>query len=154
MRAFVWAILIVQLGVSCSNIVKISPEFEGVHPEVKKYTNYIHRLGKYKGTVKDDIYNITVGFDDLEGTVVGNCKPTLFPLGTEITLDKTYWKASSEMRRFFLILHEYSHCYFFRRHAEEELEDGCPSSIMYPSTMHEICYKRHFKKYVNEILSN
>jgi hypothetical protein len=145
------AFSMILLGMSCSQIVRISPQFEGVDERAKKYVDFFYRVGKRKGKVDESIYNITLGFAELEGTVVGTCRTTLFPLGREITIDPTYWKNASSYERLFIIGHEYGHCYLNRLHTEEEFEDGCPKSIMYPSMSHPACYTMHYKDYVDEL---
>ena len=153
-RAAFWSFAIIYIASSCSNFSKISPEFEGIDERAKPYVDHIYKIGKIKGTVDDDIYNISLGFDDLPGTIVGTCRMTFFPLGQEITIDNSYWRGADEYGKFYIILHEYVHCYFHRLHTEELLPDGCPSSIMYPNVVYDVCGRRHFNRYINEALDN
>lgn len=154
LRVLIWSLVFMHMISSCSHFVKISPEFDGVDEEVKEYYDYLYDMGAPIGIIDESLYNITVGFDDLEDSVIGMCRLTIFPPGNEITLDRTYWKSSSKMRKFMLVSHEILHCYFHKFHNTDLLEDGCPASIMYPQTVHDHCNKRHFGRYVSEILNN
>lgn len=171
MKLVINIIVLAYLLVSCASIKK-PIRIKNTNPageEIVKYTKDFENIVK-KAIPKSQIDTVDIVMGDIEGPAVGVCTYT-FPR-TRITLDRTYWKTASELDRESLMLHELTHCvcsvghvFFTGTYPEKPskpmfssdyllngyLEDGCPSTIMYPYTLDEGCYKKHREHYRFEI---
>lgn len=100
--------------------------------------------------------------DDMENTIAGRC--TKWKRGTtttykEITINRKYWNAVSELSRQQLVDHEVGHCDFNRKHNDEMTQfDGntCKASIMHSfafrGSADEFCLENYIDEYIDELL--
>ncbi len=69
-----------------------------------------------------------------------------------IMLNEEIWSHKSYYSQEQTIFHELGHCIFHREHISQLLNDGCPSSIMYPFDFgHSNCYSIHRTELLNEL---
>lgn len=164
------------INLARNGIPKFTPQYQGVDPLAQPYVDEFMSLAADKKiTFKN---KVTIGFKKLnQRNEVGLC--TYGAGWREIDIDEAYWEYSSETDRLTLIFHELTHCYCGRNHdyapdkpypATEEarivqaetwqenggekpgrLEDGCPSSIMYPIVVSESCVQAHYDHYIEEM---
>lgn len=125
-------------------------------------------------------HKVTMGFKHIKkNNVVGIC--TYGENWREIDVDVDYWNNIQPLERLALVFHELTHCYCRRDHdygsgikyppteearveqAKEwqrvggpkpgRLEDGCPSSVMYPVVLNEECVQHHYNEYIKEMFN-
>lgn len=162
--------------------VKEKPEFgpEIQNRQLQIITKEYFKLSA-RYNVKFD-KNVTIGFSTItRENVIGTC--SYRPEFREIDLDSEYWKTAKWATKVALVFHEMTHCYCGRPHDFDEgemypdgslafiiqrillkqpftplrpkgfLEDNCPQSIMYPVVLSNVCFKKHYSHYVEEMFS-
>lgn len=92
---------------------------------------------------------VTVKRGTLEGSTIGQCEIGVFT--STITIDGEYWDLAADFERESLMYHELGHCLLRRAHTSERDEDGCPSSIMYPTNSVNYCYEQKREQYLTEL---
>lgn len=131
---------------------KASPEYVGVDPRAEAI------LKKYLSlSIENNIHfsnKVTIGFKHINrGSVVGQCSWN--PSFREIDIDINYWNYSTYTSKMSLLFHELSHCYCKRRHDHGNnpghFEDGCPTSLMCPTTIEDDCMRAHYDEYSKEL---
>jgi hypothetical protein len=113
-----------------------------------------------------------------DSTVVGTCHRNLIEKSI-IWINEEWWNSLyvSEYQRLEVVFHELGHCVLLRAHTippndsdrgfftwwerlffkigifipKGYLKDGCPSSIMHPYTMLDLCFIKHYKYYMDEL---
>lgn len=158
---------------------KANPEHVGVHPELQYYVDEFKELAAQRGIFFKR--EVTVGFQTIKpGSVtstIGVC--TYGPKWREIDIDTKFWSEEGELRKKTLVFHELVHCYCTRSHTYGEkadqqylnalfqklfgklnvqvkegfLEDGCPSTIMYPLIVSDQCIWTHYDYYIEEMFN-
>lgn len=119
--------------------VSVVKKFDSIHKDFNPYVNEFSELtNRSQG-------NLTVGFSELEDSTIGICQLLI----TEIIIDPIYWASASRLQRKALIYHESCHCLSLEYHSDPNitLVDGCPLSIMNPSSLSNYCLSRHFTWY-------
>jgi Putative phage metallopeptidase len=167
---------------ACSTIGKkdkIVPQFTGIESEMQSYVDEYVALAKINGISFSKMP--TMGFDELAGRTVGNCWMNPVFDYREISIDKSFWDATSAERKTAVIFHELTHCVCNRDHdygqdkpyPEDNLpgtvftviknavvipkiddgfyDDGCPVSLMHPDIVPTECMKLHYPEYVKEM---
>ena len=159
--------------------VKIAPEHKGVDKAFVSYVEEYKRLAKINGvTFKKDV---TIGFSSLKGEDKKGSKEHIVGLTTygagwrEIDIDELYWKKTSEIKHFTLLMHELTHAYCDRNHdfgngtlyvdpktgkPSKESYKGhykdklkCPTSVMFPLVLEDDCVIMHYDDYVKEMFN-
>lgn len=101
----------------------------------------------------------------------------------EIEINSSSWRWRTDKSRMSLIFHELGHCVYHRVHSMdipsptkwyenlwnfingklvdigffenyEYYEDGCPKSLMYPTTIYDRCVELHYNDYVEEMFKS
>lgn len=165
---------------SCSTMpVKKHPDYKGVDKRAVQIVNEYLDLAKANGITFSN--KVTVGYTAIEQEdVVGICN--YGDKWREIDVDQSYWAGTSDARKHTLLFHELTHCYCTRDHdwgdgkkkypqkaadrVKEALEwqkkggdrpgywdDGCPTSLMYPDVVDELCYWYHKDEYLKEMFN-
>lgn len=160
--------------------IKLQPEYEGIDRRVLwLYKEYMYLSAENNVTFYNPITIgfKDIGVDGEDGKVVGVCNYGVN--FREIDLDKQFWEESSVYEKMALFFHEMTHCLCHRGHdyghkkkypatnfdrIVEALEwkikggpkpgrfdDGCPTSLMYPSVIDEDCFAAHYPEYVKEM---
>lgn len=182
MKRLFWALMVLAtFCCSCSTFfpeVKFAPLYQGVDPKLQYLVDEWLWLSKQKHLIFT--HNVIIGFKKInQGAAIGLCT---YGVGWhEIDIDTDYWKKASAANRLEIVFHELTHCYCNRNHdygngikypAEESariaqaldwvknggelpgrLEDGCPSSIMYPVALEDDCIWHHYNSYVSEMFN-
>ena len=167
-----------SLLATCCSSGKIRPEHKGVDPAFKSYVEeYMWLSAQNNILFKKDV---TIGFKSLPEAAVGMC--TYGGWFREIDVDPTYWKQTTKITHLALLFHELTHCYCDRGHdygngvnypasSEARLkqaikwmveggprpgfwDDGCPTSLMFPVVVDDICMKEHYREYTTEMFNN
>lgn len=160
-------------SVSCATVRMDSKDYPYAKEEFIEYLDNF--VKDSKGVIsKDNLYSVTVDFDDLEGTVAGVCYPN--PFDTEIYIDKDWWyRHTDKSEREELVYHELGHCVLLRLHSRpiekkgfgywferlvfrlglkkdpNKLADGCPTSYMDAYTLSKDCIDIHHDYYIEEL---
>ena len=138
--------------VSCTiNLMntRLTPDYPGVDAEIAPYVDQWLILAKEYGLKFN--HGVTVGFRDInKGYIVGQCNYGM--AFREIDIDRKFWERSSDMSRTILVYHELSHCYCDRDH-DKMSKGGCPTSLMYPEVITDICFLYHYQEYIDELFS-
>ena len=170
-RTILNLLLLSTIACSTINILdgrRIFPKHNGVDPFVAPMADEWLNLAKQHGLKFK--HNVAIGFENIDrGNAIG---VTEYGLGfREIGLDPIYWQYSSTVSRMELMYHELSHAYCNREHdyAKDKpykeqnvfenryqhkdgfFSDDCPTSIMYPTTIDDICFLSHYSQYVEEM---
>lgn len=157
--------------------IKIHPDYTGVDPRAQPIVNEYVWLSKQNHLDFDK--PVTIGFKKINyKTVIGLC--TNAWRWREIDLDIDYWNNSSYTSHVALLFHELTHCYCGRIHDYADgkkypentedrikdaldwfnkkgptipgyLEDGCPSTFMYPEILDDSCTLTHYDYYIHEM---
>lgn len=110
----------------------------------------------------------------LDKYTIGTC----YPWGpfAYITINQRWWYTTySHLKRQQLIFHEVAHCLSMKKHVRptsspgiggkierflfrwgfykviDDLSDNCPSSYMHPEVVGEMCMRRHYDYYIDEL---
>ena len=170
-------LFIIILQTSCSEL-RFTKKHNGIDPEIKPYIDEFIYASRGKIT-EEDLKGLSIGFYDYENesSTVGTCH--LLVKDTEIDISKKWWDNNvSYISRQGIIFHELGHCVFKKNHTEEvsnsggffgwweklffklgiykeknKLPDGCPSSIMHPYIIDEICLSNHYLYYLEELFT-
>lgn len=95
--------------------------------EVLLILKEIEQAGADRGVdISDEINNIEVIFDDLEGLKLASTTQS----GNTIRVDSTAWRYLSRRGKFMLLAHEVGHAFLKRQHLDETLYLGECKSIM------------------------
>lgn len=177
MKLLISVIIAIFLVSSCAtvNIGKVAPEYDGIDKRVNYIVKEYEELAKIQGI---RFYNpVTIGFKKINrDNIVGVC--TYGITFREIDIDEDYWQRASETSKFILLFHELTHCLCNRGHdfaknkkypektidkITEEVfqkltkikngyfDDGCPTSLMYPSVLDDDCTHAHYQEYIAEM---
>jgi hypothetical protein len=156
-------LLLVLFLSGCSSLYGFK-KHKGIDSEFQPYMSEIIEFSQ--GSIKQSqLKYLTIGFSDLESPVVGRCSL----ITKEIDIDRKFWKYSSYQRRMETLMHEIGHCVLYRYHtdtkddifhdffidigifkAQNDLWDGCPSSIMHPYEVGLYCFNKHYIYYIEE----
>jgi hypothetical protein len=151
-----------------------------IGPEFRELTKEYLQLSSDHGIYHNRL--VPIGLVDLsfDYPTIGTC--WLYEHHRDIDIDSTYWKKASPLGKKMLTFHEMSHCYCGRGHdygpkaefnyssgftaifnkilvinkdkAHGYYKDGCPLSIMYPTTVADACYSTHYNDYIKEMFNN
>lgn len=167
MKKLVILVLLSLLSASCSTLRRGYVKNTGpAEPSIKDYVLDFKNLTR-SSINKYDPDRIKIKMGDLKKPSVGLCWYMNIP--PEINIDRAFWARASTEEKEVLVFHELGHCSCFLGHTynggeykkDEEpkgdltvagfLEDGCPSSLMYPYVIPQICYERHRLHYRYEL---
>jgi hypothetical protein len=171
-------LLLLSLITSCTEPepAKTKPDYTGVDPRAQALVDEFMWLSKQNHI--QFTHTVTLGFKDIDhGMAVGIC--TYAPYFREIDLDVNYWNNTSNTTHAAMVFHELTHCYCARGHdygenlqyppTESErttqalkwrleggqrpgyLDDGCPTTFMYPIVLDDECTLKHYSSYVQEM---
>lgn len=169
-------VIFLIITASCSTVtVGPRPNFTGVDPEFTGIVSKYKTLADLYGIKFDK--EVTIGFSHrLSSEVMGETQ--FEDEWREISINSRSWDKSTLPTRYVLLLHELTHAYCDRGHDFDEdknypqtreerielskraaagekipgyLEDGCPSSIMFPSVLPDFCTIKHIKSYIKEM---
>lgn len=154
--------------------VRLLPQHTGTNPAFDTYINEYKMLAKANGVKLGS--DIKVGFSKYNSHTLGVC--WLNPLWREIDINPEEWVEMREYQKYSLLFHELTHCYCGRGHDTHSgidydaagidlvyllnlimdptsqpgfLSDGCPASIMYPSSRYDDCFFKHYGWYTKEM---
>jgi hypothetical protein len=152
-----------------------TPHIEGRRPEFNDYVeDFVKLLPEHAREARE----LKVGFENFkmypskkDRDIIGRCYYDLIVPNT-VTFDYEYWQTASPTSKYFTFLHEFGHCVCYSHHTEitqgwtaklEEflfklkiwkrkgyMDDGCPASLMHPSSFDDSCALRHWNYYINE----
>jgi hypothetical protein len=119
-----------------------------VDPEFDEYFNRFHN---YIGV---NPVNIGAEFEVLPLPTIGQC--LTYGNGVRvIQIDPVYWSMASDDQKEILIMHELGHCVLGLGHNTGKSMNGCPLSIMYPTTFGSSgCYIYNKGYYYQELASH
>lgn len=124
-----------------------SNKYGTVSPYIRSFDSYYYR---FKGeTLPINNLKITMVNSLSSSQAIGTC----YSLSKEIQILESYWKSASESQKKLLIYHELAHCYLNRPH-KNQVVNGIPVSIMYPSNLHREHFKAFESLYVEELFTN
>ena len=87
--------------------------------------------------------------DEPDRIVIGICyeyKKTMY-----IHPEFWYGSSESERRKTGLVYHELAHCVCSSNHVKDKFDDGCPTSLMYPTLPNNMCLRRHWNSYMTKL---
>lgn len=135
MKKMALSALTLLFAVSCGPSLHVDAEF----------LEYFHRFEQRGGY---RIKNIHAGFEQLEGTTIGECRYEEPPV---IAIDPDYWNKASDEKRESLIFHELGHCFLGLDHNDKVFGDGCAKSIMNSFEISDECYWLHREEYMVDL---
>lgn len=138
-------IIFIFLFTSCTTVYLSRVRF-GIHPDALKYVHKFERLyGKpIPKHIKVDILKMN------RPGLGGVC----FMDKGVIILNADTWYKRSELEREIIALHEFGHCILRRDHVfYDDKKWRCPPSLLGWMGIPEICYKKHYDYYINELFT-
>ncbi len=82
---------------------------------------------------------------------VGQCEWGDWLHSPHIRINPDQWQTLGETGRQILLFHELGHCVLNRDHRTDRREDRSPASIMFPSLLNPIVYRRDREYYQHEL---
>ena len=151
---------------SCAEF-SLNKKYKDINEEMKPYVDEFVFMSQGKVTQKD-VEKLTTGFFEppKDSTTVGVCNYLTY----EISIKESFWRNAGHLDRMEVMLHELGHCVKRRQHTsvkdsfwhdllfdlgffktQENLRDGCPSSIMHPYILGWYCFNKHYNYYIDEL---
>lgn len=169
-------LIISLLFITCTTYKIEDSQGPIINPAFKTYVQNF--IDVSEGSVREEDFEyMGIKFADLKSSLAGTCYVS--PWNSDIRIDKSWWKNNkSQLVREELLFHEFGHCVLYRSHTiptshsgfagwlerllfklgilnkqKEYLDDGCPSSYMYPYVIGEYCIEVHYYYYLKELFS-
>lgn len=161
------AFLFLWISTSSCAEFSLTKKFTGIDEEIKPYVDEYVFVSQGK-VEKKDLKNLTMGFFEpaKDSNTIGICNYLTY----EISIKQSFWKTAGHLDRMEIVFHELGHCVKRRQHtstkgsfwhdlmfdlglfnAQENLRDGCPSSIMHPVVIGWYCFNKHYNYYLDEL---
>lgn len=115
-----------------------------VDPQLSPYINQL------SVELNVDVSDISAKFSDLDPGIVGECVQN--DQWKIIYITTKFWQHSSDIERQMVVAHELGHCTKNLTHNASILPNGCPASIMHPSTISIRCIQTEGWKYYSDNL--
>ena len=145
-RGLMWVFVIVTWSMLISYVSDIY-QFDGIDPAVQEHVDLFSKL-----TGKKPEVNLGFIKEPHSELTIGTCYYGI-PGKPQVHLLKSYWDKADYVDRVTLVFHELAHCLCEADHNEKVLTDGCPYSIMYPTTFSRRCLNKHADHYIMELQS-
>ena len=118
-----------------------------INPVLKSHIDRFERLYNVK------ILQLRLQFkDNLPRTknkiTLGICQFKTVPT---IYLNKSQYFQLSPLQQEVVVFHELGHCILGLAHLNQLMDDGCPTTVMYPELLSTICYERHRRHYLRHL---
>ncbi len=136
-RLIVFCMIVTAAITACEEIESPEPiaaepiKFPNVDAELRPYFQLFEDEAAARGIEVDLTAAGISGFIEPihDEDIAGQCSyPRNRP--NEVTIDEAFWVRGSQSFREFIVFHELGHCFLFRPHREESLQNGACASIM------------------------
>lgn len=119
-----------------------------IEEETRPYLDVFKGLAAARG-LDLDYDELSISFADLKDNIAGTCYSN-----GHIDIDPEIWKRYGDDEREVLIFHELGHCLLNRGHTSGNFSDNAPVSIMNPTIMYPVFYRRRKDYYRSELFDN
>jgi hypothetical protein len=137
-------VILLILLTSCATGPDIdTSEYKYMPSHVVKYVLPFEK--KYGKSLKD-VNIIMYKYPKKYKKAAGSCNM----ISRQIKLNKQIWPHISEEKKYTIVWHELGHCVLGLSHSSSNFI-GCPTSLMHYKAVSDKCFKRHRKKYLNEL---